>query len=375
MASIMDYILWRGDLPLRVSPLSPADMLILSQLAYTDPGPEARSSEGAVLRELLFPASAPGTPADSWLELARSAAASLRYGSMRLHDYVNVVDPERDIQFSAVTASLPDGRSCVCFRGTDNTLVGWREDFTMAFESPVPAQMEALTYLERISLRTGGGILLTGHSKGGNLAVYAAARASAAAQAQIQSVYTFDGPGVDDETFLSDGYRRIGSRIHSFIPQSSVIGLLLAYHPDYTVVRSGAEGFRQHDAFTWQLIGPRFEELSEVDAGSRLINETVHEWLRTVSPQQRRTFVNTLFDVLEASGASTLRDLKADRVRSALGMIAAGRELDGETLRMMGYLVGSFLTIGMGNLWDAILHKPRQLLQTATHYLESTQEE
>lgn len=372
---MMDYILWRGDLPLHASPWSPVDSLILANLAYNDLGAEAESGMGILLRELQPQPAADTQHAQAWRELLQAAAAAVRYGSIRLHDYVNMVDEEREIQFSAVTANLPDGRSCICFRGTDNTIVGWREDFTMAFESPVPAQMEALTYLERISLRTVGDIIITGHSKGGNLAMYAAAHASPQAQERICSVYSFDGPGLDDTTAASEGYRRISSRVHSVIPQSSVVGLLMAYHPDYTVVRSSAAGFQQHDAFTWQLIGPRFDELGEVDKGSRLMDETVHDWLRTASREQRRLFVDTLFDLLESTGAQTLNELKTDKLRSALAMLAASRKIDPETLRMIGRLIGSFLSIGMGNLLEAARHQSQQLIRDVISELEHHQEE
>lgn len=218
LANMMDYILWRGDLSLSAAPWTPVDGLILANIAYTDPGASAQSSEGLLLRDIELLPPADSTSARQWHALFQAAAASLRFGDIRLHDFVNVVDDQREIQFSAMTADLPDGRSCICFRGTDNTIVGWREDFTMSFESPVPAQMEALTYLERIALLTGRELLVAGHSKGGNLAIYAAAHASLQAQEKLRGVYSFDGPGMDDATAGSEGYRRISHLVHSVIP-------------------------------------------------------------------------------------------------------------------------------------------------------------
>ena len=380
MPNMMDYLTWRGDLPLPTAPFTPVDGLILASLSYNDLGPHAESGEGMLLREL-----APLLPLREqtgnqyflqWRALLYAMADTVRFGGIRLHDYVNVVDDERNIQFSAVTADLPDGQVCVCFRGTDSSLVGWREDFTMAFESPVPAQMEALTYLERTALRTDHDLLAVGHSKGGNLASYAAAHAESETQARIRGVYSFDGPGLDDATLESEGYGRISGVVHAIIPQSSVVGLLLAHHPNYTVVRSTALSLLQHDAFTWQLAGPRFEELGDVDAGSQLMDETLHEWLRQAPPEQRKVFVDTLFTLLEASGAATLNDLSADRLRSALAILSATREVDAETGRMIGRMISSFVTIGMGNLLDAATRKPRQYLeQTLHHHEDNPQEE
>lgn len=363
MANMMDYILWRGDLPFTLAPWTPVDALILANIAYTDPGASAESREGALMRDIELPPPVDTASARQWHALFVAAAASLRFGDVRLHDFVNVVDDEREIQFSAMTADLPDGRSCICFRGTDNTIVGWREDFTMSFESPVPAQMEALTYLERIALLTDRPLLVAGHSKGGNLAVYAAAHASAEAQSRLQGIYSFDGPGMDDATAASEGYQRISHLVHSVIPHSSVVGLLMAYHPEYTVVRSTATGFQQHDAFTWQLTGPRFDEMGEVDRGSQLMDETVHDWLAHAGRPQRRIFVDTLFELLESTGAQTLHDLKADKLRSALAILSASRDVDQDTVRMIVRLVGSFLSIGVSNILDAVAQRSQQRLR------------
>ena len=370
MASILDYIAWRGDLPLYCSPWTPVDSLIMANIVYNDLGSEAESSMGIMLRDIQ-PSTEPDTVfARQWRSLLDAAANTVRYGSIRLHDFVNVVDDQREMQFSAVTANLPDGRTCICFRGTDTSIVGWKEDFTMAFETPVPAQMEALTYLERIALRTVGDLIITGHSKGGNLAIYASAHASSQAQSRICSVYSFDGPGLDEDTMSSEGYRRISRLVHSVIPQSSVVGLLLTYHPDYTVVASNATGFWQHDAFTWQLDGPRFLELGEVDRDSQLLDQTVHDWLRSTTPKQRELFVDTLFGLLEATGAHTLTELKADKLRSALAIITAGQAVDSETTRMLLRLAGRFVSIGMGNLWDAVTQKTQGLIRDALNELE-----
>ncbi|MGN1020212.1 MAG: Mbeg1-like protein [Aristaeellaceae bacterium] len=379
MPNMMDYLTWRGDLPMTAAPFTPVDGLILASMSYNDLGPRAEGGEGMLLQEL-----APLLPLREqtgnqyfvqWRDLLYAMADTARFGPIRLHDYVNLVDDARNIQFSAVTAELPDGRSCVCFRGTDSTLVGWREDFTMAFESPVPAQMEALTYLERTALLHTGELLVVGHSKGGNLASYAAAHAAPATQARIRGIYSFDGPGLDDATLESEGYGRIREALHSIIPQSSVVGLLLAHHPNYTVVRSTALSLLQHDAFTWQLTGPRFEELGDVDAGSQLMDETLHEWLCQAPPEQRKVFVDTLFTLLESTGAATLNDLSADRLHSAQAILSATREVEAETGRMIARLISSFVSIGMGNLLDAATRKPRQYLEQALHHHEDTPQE
>ena len=169
-------------------PWTPIDALLLANLSYNDLPDAAATEQGALLTDIAADMDEDSVPAGEydakWQQLIFTMADTVRFGHIRLHDFVNTVDDARGIQFSAVTADLPCGQRCVCFRGTDATLVGWREDFTMAFESPVPAQMEAVTYLERAAIRAPGGLYVVGHSKGGNLAAYAAAHASPVTQRQ-----------------------------------------------------------------------------------------------------------------------------------------------------------------------------------------------
>lgn len=355
MPNMMDYLAWRGDLTLAASPWNDVDSLIMACMCYADLPAAAQGT-------LMWQQAALSLPAGQEIStdfirqcyvLLTKAAEHPRFADLALHSFVNEVDPERDIQFSAVTADLPDGTRFVAFRGTDHSIVGWREDFTMAFESPVPAQTAALSYLERAA-EAGKPLRIGGHSKGGNLACYAAAHASEGARALIDSIYSFDGPGLDDATVVSDGYARIRGRIHSYIPQSSVIGLLLAYHEDYTVVRANAIGLAQHDAFTWQVLGTEFIEVDEVDRASQVVDQTVHAWLTQVSPDQRRVFIDTLFDILEATNATTFKDLTRDPRRSIAAIIQATRSTDPEVLRMIAQLIGRFLKTGAATLFDTL---------------------
>ena len=291
--------------------------------------------------------------------LLSAAGMTQRFASLPLRRAVQTTDAERQMQFAAVTFGLPDGTHFIAYRGTDNTLTGWREDFNMAFESPVPAQTAALEYLTQIAGETDGPLILGGHSKGGNLAVYAAAHAEAAVQGRIRTVYTFDGPGLDDATMVSAGYAAIAGRIRSFVPRSSVVGMLLAYHPEYTVVRSSATGLRQHDSFTWEVLGTGFRTVPDVDRGSQLVNQTVHAWLSRITPEKRRRFVDTLFDLLEATGATTVRELAASLPSRSGAILKALQKVDFDTARMMITLLGQFMTIGAQNILG-LLRAPRE---------------
>lgn len=349
MANMLDYLVWRGDVPLSLSPWNDVDSLIASTLSYMTYPPEP-----VLLSDAAAQLPPPPQMEINFVKDARSllsaAGMTERFAGLTLHHAMAHTDLERDMQFAAVTLTLPDGTHFISYRGTDNTIVGWREDFNMAFESPVPAQTAAVQYLLQLAEDTAGPLLLGGHSKGGNLAVYAAAHADPAIQHRIHAIYSFDGPGLDDATMASDGYAGIARRIRSFVPQSSVVGMLLAYHPEYTVVKSDALGLLQHDTFTWQVLGTRFLETPEVDVGSQLVNQTVHAWLSRVTPDERRRFIDTLFDLLEATGASTMKELMTDVPGRAAGILKALQRVDFDTARMIAALLGEFMSIGAQNI-------------------------
>ena len=353
MANMMDYLVWRGDVPLEVSPWNDVDSLIAATLSYM-----TYPAEPTLLVDAAASMPPPPEIEINFIKEARAllSAAGMtgRFSGLTLHHAQAQTDPDRDMQFAAVTIDLPGGVHYVAFRGTDNTIVGWREDFNMAFESPVPAQTAAVSYLRRIAAETDGPLIVGGHSKGGNLAVYASAHAEPLIQRRIRAIYSYDGPGLDEATMASEGYAAIARRIRSFIPQSSVVGLLLAYHPEYTVVKSDALGLLQHDTFTWQVLGTRFVEAPEVDVSSQLVNQTVHTWLSRVTPDQRRRFVDTLFDLLEATGATTMKQLMTDVPGRAAAVLKALQKVDFDTARMIITLLGEFMSIGAQNILGLI---------------------
>lgn len=364
MANMMDYLIWRGDLDMGSVTWCDVDGLILASFCYNDlsSGAQALQAE-APLRELAPQLDLMARTGNQyflqWRALLYAMAEGTRFGGMRVHHYENVVDSARETQFSALTCDLDDGSAYVAFRGTDSTLVGWREDFNMSYESPVPAQNSAVAYLEAAAARAPGPLRVGGHSKGGNLAAYAAAHVSQAVQKRLISVYSFDGPGLDDATIASPGYEHIRPVLRSIIPQSSIVGLLMNYHANYTVVRAKAVSILAHDAFTWQVQGPRFVPAGLTDA-SRLLDETVHEWLKKCTPDQRKVFVDALFEILSATDATTTTELSGDKLRSAAAMLAATRGMDTETRRMFLLLIGRFLSIGASNVLGLVAERQRE---------------
>ena len=264
-------------------------------------------------------------------------------------DYVNQIDLESQTQFAAITVALGDGRHFVAFRGTDGTLVGWKEDFNMAFTCPVPAQRLAAHYAASAMLRFPGEFLLGGHSKGGNLAVYSAAKSSGEIQERIVAVHNNDGPGFAWDISETPGHKRIASRIHTILPQTSVVGMLMEHEKRYQVVHSTYDGLYQHDGFSWQVLGTQFVHLDDFSREGKLVDETLSSWADSLNTQQREALADALYSVFTASGAKTLSELTEEKLKSAAAMLKTYKNLDRETRRMVTEAFMLFFKLGTKN--------------------------
>ena len=365
MGNLMDYLKWRGDLDFQQSVFNDVDAAVLSMLCYMDAGQVPEDGSGNPLSEMaarLRKARGINRTESERLNMLRVLAPTRRFGQIRVLRYVNRVDAETSLQFSASLYQLPGEMAVLAFRGTDSTLVGWREDLMMSYETPVLSQTLAVETLERAVRCVSGPLRLLGHSKGGNLASYAAAHASPETQARILSVHSFDGPGLDDETTASEGYRAIAGRLHLLIPQGSVIGLLMDYHPEYTIVRSDASGMTQHDVFSWQVCGPDFITVEDTSFTSQLMDRTLHDWLNHCTKEQRRVFVDSVFRLLESMDASTTAEMKRNFVRKLPSLVQTFRELDNETRNVLILLGGRFVSLSATNAWNMGAGKELQQL-------------
>ncbi len=352
LANLMDYMAWRGEFGLDASPWNEVDALAMANLSYIDfegiTDGVGRTLAEAKRMELARAADTAGFEGQK--AQFEAMADSRRFGEIRMHHFISLTDAEKQIQFSATCYDLPDGTLCIAFRGTDGTFVGWREDFNMSWQSTVPAQEAAVLYLTRAAELDQRPIRLVGHSKGGNLAAYAAACCEAKVQDRLLEICSFDGPGMDPEIFSGAGYQRIAGRIRSFVPQTSVVGMLMEYHRNYTVVFSDASGISQHDPLTWQVLGSRFVTREKIDETAEMIRDTLHEWLVKKDREERGEMVGTLFDLFETTKATTLREIRGERLRSLTSVALGTRDMDPHSRKAIAKLVGLFLSLGFDNL-------------------------
>lgn len=319
-------------------PIGDVDSLVLSCLSYYRLPREAaaaRTHWGIPLRDVFRAEWFREMTRDLWdpdglVRLLAHVVASPRLRDLRVSDYVDDFDVEAEKQFSAMTLRLPTGDAYVSFRGTDNSLVGWKEDFDMAFETRIPSQLAARDYLERVAPTISGGIYLGGHSKGGNLAVFALSTCSERVVSRVRRAFSHDGPGFTSETL--DATRREGRAhlVSKTVPRSSLIGMLFEQQEDYAVVESSTAGLTQHNPFSWVVDGLDFALAEGISPGAGFLDDSLNQWIGSMTRAERAGAVNALFSVLYASGKDTLADISADWQSAVPAMFSEIAKLEPE---------------------------------------------
>ena len=352
-ATVFDYLRWRGDLTLAQDGFNEVDSLILCIISYINLkklrqlwsfDPKDAMPMGDVCRQLTEEDEQLGLSTLDYIPLMRAAAETARFRDVSLFAFESLHDEAQQMQFAAVSFLLPDGSVYVAYRGTDMTIVGWQEDFNMSFLSAVPAQLKATEYAEAVAracprrpLRIGG------HSKGGNLSVYAAVKAPAAVQDRIVRVYNNDGPGFSRDLVNEPCYQAVADRLFTFIPASSIVGVLLEHAEDYEVVDSTARSIIPSPMAPLEtssaqassasrvtaaaaplprcVEGPHFVHLGQRSQLGQLSDGVLREWIGSMTPQEREQFSRAFFDILSRGGRTkTLEELRS-------GGLAAGAAL------------------------------------------------
>lgn len=355
-------------------PFCAVDSLVLSELAYVNFGsavsgmrlfaksiPLSQLYRAELFSDMFRPThpSVGALPKDHVIygtsnrhALLFAAAASPRFRDIRVRFFEDAFDTEQEQQFSAVTFQLEDGIGFIAFRGTDMSIVGWKEDLNMAYLSPVPSQQAAAGYLDAVGKRLSFRMKLRvgGHSKGGNLAVYAAMKCSPSVQRRIIEIYNHDGPGFRSSVLETPEYRAVESRVHKILPESAFVGMLLADTQNYRVVESTGFGVMQHDAFTWVVKDGDFVYVGKLADSSLYMHRTLSEWLEVLPDDQRRLLVEVLFQLIETTNAKSVAELTESWGKSAIKMIGTYRSLDPETRKILSQVVGTLIRMSVRNL-------------------------
>ena len=376
MTNLYDYLIWRGDLSFAQVPMNEVDALILAWLSYTEWAaavPAPGKGEPVPLRDAAeaFLAATPRKLDDSsaysinaavtGAVVAREAAKTRRFGELRVCGFLNEIVPEEKKQFSAVTLLGP-GWAYISYRGTDSTLVGWRENCDLSLSEAVPAQRRAVEYLSEVPELRGRTLHLGGHSKGGNLAVYAGALSREPLRSRIEAVWDFDGPGFVRSFTAREDFRAMRPRIRKYVPRDSVVGMLLESSANPIVVPSAQMGLFQHNGVLWEVLGDHLVRHEGLSAPIRVFDQGLEEWLNGLDEQGRGEFIDALFRVLDATGAERIEDFSAEGLG---GMLRAFRALTGmeeEKRRMLQHALIGLIRTGNAALFTAISSPPRGLL-------------
>lgn len=330
MGNIMDYISWRGDLSFEQSQFNEVDNLILACFSYVNlDGISAVTKQKGIglkklTKEFMKLHTMKELEADkSFIRLApfmmMEMAKSVRFGKCVVRNYVNDIVTEAEQQFAAMEIVLEDGTSYVSFRGTDDTIIGWKEDFNLS-TGVVPAQKRAIEYLQKISEHTDGMLRVGGHSKGGNLAIYGSVMCKSAHE-KILEIYSNDGPGFSREFQELPETKEMMPKIIRIIPEYSIIGTLLEHEKEPVIVASSSKGLLQHDAFSWEVQGPALVRRDSLNKTALRFIEILHKWIDGMDTEQKRLLIEDLFATLQASGYENLSEVQSGGLKSLAAMV------------------------------------------------------
>lgn len=348
MGNIMDYISWRGDLSFEQSRFNEVDNLILACFSYVNlDGISAVTKQKGIglkklTKEFMKLHTMKELEADkSFIRLApfmmMEMAKSVRFGKCVVRNYVNDIVTEAEQQFAAMEIVLEDGTSYVSFRGTDDTIIGWKEDFNLS-TGVVPAQKRAIEYLQKISEHTDGMLRVGGHSKGGNLAIYGSVMCKSAHE-KILEIYSNDGPGFSREFQELPETKEMMPKIIRIIPEYSIIGTILEHEKEPVIVASSSKGLLQHDGFSWEVQGPALVRRDSLNKTALRFIEILHKWIDGMDMEQKRLLIEDLFATLQASGYENLSEVQSGGLKSLAAMVKRVEKFAPESRGMMQELL------------------------------------
>lgn len=316
MANVFDYLHWRGDLQFTQDGTNEIDALIFSSLAYIRfaGSIEAWPNEPITIQEAWselsqLPDCCHRGRNRNDIDLLKECSVTARFAETQILNYKQIYAPEEDTQFAAMTFLLNNGTACIAFRGTDTSLTGWKEDLEMMYRSEIPSQRLALEYTHEMQMKLQCPIILCGHSKGGNLAVYAASKTSPMLQKNILAVYNNDGPGFTEYMLGDPGYKAMVPKIRTYVPQSSIIGLLMEHEEPYTIVKSNQISVMQHDTFNWEVLGKSLIPVEEITPDSRFLDATIDNWLKEMDMSERSQWIDAVFSVLTTVDSDNVQEV------------------------------------------------------------------
>lgn len=331
MATISDYLEWRGDVTMDYAPFNEVDNYIISKIGSPDftgivPADTTTIKIGDAVDLYNIKCGGAGSylgalASPHIMEVIQMLPKTARFMDLRLSGFVKKCSEAETEQFSAITATLPDGRHYVAYRGTDDTVLAWKEDLMMSVEESVAAQRDALDYLTWVADNYEGELIVGGHSKGGNLAVYAASCARPDIQNRISAVFNNDGPGFRPQFYINSDYLKIAGRIYTFLPRHSLVGTLLQQVNDVIIVNDSCRGAGAHDGFTWEVRRCEFvRSPGGLSRSSRSFDEAMNGMIATMTIEERKNVIDEISEIIASTGSETITEIAEKKWRQALTM-------------------------------------------------------
>lgn len=348
MKNMLDYIKEFGHVSFEERAFSEIDALVLTELEYLpleNVVPSDENGENFVTvkeiaeymqehKQELFDEN-PMMMTEERHEVSQVVATASRYQGLKFFGVVSEWDKDTTKQFAAITVEVEPSVRLVIFRGTDDTLIGWKEDFLMTYSPLVAAQTDAKEYLAKQASLWGGDLMISGHSKGGNLAIYAAATQEEDVQLRIVDIFCFDSPGLYRSVLETKGYQNIVPLAMRYIPQDSLVGLMLESEVPYVIVKSNATGAMQHSAMTWEIEDGQFIKMEKLTKNSQLNDQTFKKWTESVSDEELELFWNVFFELLFSVGIDTVNDLYGQFMHYVQEFLKAAGNMDEEKRELL----------------------------------------
>ena len=331
------------------------DSLILSQISYIvldglvnniDGTNEAITFKDLLKAEFFYKMFNTIPYSKSTKELLFHISANPRFRDIKINYYISKIDKFSEKQFSATTFILDNTYAYVAFRGTDYSIVGWKEDFNMAFITPIPSQLEGVKYLNTIAKLIPHRLYVGGHSKGGNIAVYASMNCEPDTLERIEVIFSHDGPGFRADIIESNNFKKIQNKINKTIPYSSLIGMFLENHEEYNIVKSNKfSGLKQHDPLSWEIKNSDFIYLEKISQSSKYTYKALHKWLSEVDNEKRKIFIDALFSIFTSTKEENFIEISKNLREYMPLMIYSIKNMDKEIKSLIIKFIKEFTSL------------------------------
>lgn len=356
MSDVLEYLRWRGDLTFERDPLNEADHLVFSVLSYVKM--DDLDSEGKTIEEIWKQYTETGVDQSKDTldpsSVLKQCAESERYRNVRVTRYMNMLSEKDRMQFCAMLFHYLPERIYAAFRGTDSTFTGWHEDLNMSAVEQIPSQLTAAGYVQE---SLGGGserLIFGGHSKGGNLAQYAAAACSSDIRERIDQIVSLDGPGFRESFVSVPVFQELVPITVHYVPEESIVGMLMENPVADTVVKCDGALLDQHDPYMWHIMRTSFERAEKLSGISEFTRETVDRWLESLSDEERNSFITMVFNAISSSGASRINEFVSHPFANTATVLSALSKADKETQNQASAVISKLLQASTDTVWETI---------------------